>query len=192
MKDANCSKNLECSPPQSKKYSSTTCSEIHMRKVSGGDSSLSEFSHPASGKAACDRRFSHTHKNAHTHTHTHTLVCIQVTRTLINPLASICLVLSDHTFALFIKVKVFNTSASFVFLAIFPSFLWSVWPQRTAAGLSVLSPPFVVPRPSHCSSVRTLPPQQSQLPSTLSNTKQTHTHTRTHKPSHVHRRWCAG
>lgn len=72
MKDANCSKNLECSPPQSKKYSSTTCSEIHMRKVSGGDSSLSEFSHPASGKAACDRRFSHTHKNAHTHTHTHT------------------------------------------------------------------------------------------------------------------------
>lgn len=56
------------------------------------------------------------------------------------------------------------------------------WPQWTAAGFSILS--------SLCdSSPRTLPPRQSQLPHTLSNTKyaiQTQRHNHTHKPSHVH------
>lgn len=64
------------------------------------------------------------------------------------------------------------------------------WPQRIAAGFSILSS-LCDSSPSYCSSLCTLPPRQSQLPSTLSNTPvyytniQTQAHT--HKPSHVHR-----
>lgn len=66
------------------------------------------------------------------------------------------------------------------------------WPQRIAAGFSILSS-LCNSSPSYCLSPTycTLPPGQSQLSSTLRNTPACYTntqmqaHTHTHKPSHV-------
>lgn len=137
---------------------------------------------------------SHTHRQPQSNTVLKCVcVCIHITRTLINlfSMFSSHPLLSFHSFSSHPSPERFSIQCPFFFHHLPFSLSSKVfWPQRIAAGFSILSS-LCDYSPSYCSSLCTLPPRQSQLPSTLSNTPvyytniQTQAHT--HKPSHVHR-----